>query len=51
VDYNDERLGQIAQSLDDGKLVDDSCRKPLFILGISLKENSRNDQYDLNTIF
>ncbi len=41
---------KIAQSLDDGKLVDDSFYEYHYSFDkFSLKENSRNDQYDLNT--
>ena len=37
--YDNKELGQNAQFMDDGKLADGSCRKPLFILEICLKRN------------
>jgi len=49
---NNEGLGQIAQPLDDGKLADDSLYEYHYSFEkLDLKKNSRNDQYDLNTIF
>ena len=42
---------KFAQSLDGGKLVDDSFYEYHYSFDkFCLKENSRNDQYDLNTI-